>query len=58
MLDIQLLRKDLDSSVYCVESQYFLSDVESWFGRAHVRVNALISRQRNKMPELVWLRRL
>ncbi len=52
------LRKELDSSAYGVESQYFLSDIESWFGRAHVRVNALIYRQRNKMPELVWVRRI
>lgn len=43
--------------VYCVESQYFLSEVESWFGRVQVRYLALIYRQRNKMPELVWLRR-
>lgn len=52
------LRKNLDSSAYAVESQYFLSDIESWFGRAHVRVNALIYRQRSKMPELVWVRRI
>ena len=52
------LRRNLDSSAYCVESQYFLSDVESWFGRAYVHLNALIYRQRNRAPELVWLRRI
>jgi general secretion pathway protein K len=46
------------TTAYGVESQYFLSDVETWFGRAHLRFQALIYRQRNKMPELLWLRRL
>jgi general secretion pathway protein K len=50
------LRTFSGHNVYCVESQYFLSEVESWFGRAQVRYLALIHRQRNKMPEVVWLR--
>ena len=43
---------------YCVESQYFIAEVDSWFGRAHLRYNALIYRQRNRMPELLWVRRI
>jgi len=43
---------------YGVESIYFMSEVEAWFGRAHLRVQALVYRQRNKMPELIWVRRL
>lgn len=43
---------------YCVESQYFIAEVDSWFGRAHLRYNALIYRQRNRMPELLWVQRI
>ncbi|MFZ4538643.1 type II secretion system minor pseudopilin GspK [Propionivibrio sp.] len=52
------LRSISGSSAYGVESQYFLSDVESWFGRAHLRYHALIYRQRNKMPEVLWVKRI
>jgi general secretion pathway protein K len=45
------------SSEYAVESQYFLSETYARFGRAQVRLQALIYRQRNKMPEIIWVRR-
>lgn len=43
---------------YCVESQYFIAKVDAWFGRAHLRYNALIYRQRNRMLELLWVQRI
>ena len=52
------LRTTAVSSAYTVESQYFLGEAQSWFGRAQVRVQALLYRQRNKMPEIVWMRRV
>jgi len=52
------LRTTAIASAYTVESQYFLSEAQSWFGRAQVRLQALIFRQRNKMPEIVWVRRV
>ena len=51
------LRTTAVSSAYTVESQYFLFEAQSWFGRAQVRLLALLYRQRNKMPEIVWVRR-
>ena len=51
------LRTTAVSSAYTVESQYFLFEAQSWFGRAQVRLQALLYRQRNRMPEIVWLRR-
>ena len=51
------LRTATASASYTVESQYFLSEAEAWSGRAHVRLQALIYRQRSKMPETVWVRR-
>ena len=50
------LRTATASASYTVESQYFLSEAEAWSGRAHVRLQALIYRQRSKMPETVWVR--
>ena len=46
------------TAAYGVESQYFLSDIETAFGRAHLRWQALLHRQTGKMPELLWVRRL
>ena len=51
------LRTTAVSSAYTVESQYFLFEAQSWFGRAQVRLLVLLHRQRNRMPEIVWLRR-
>ena len=52
------LRTSTRSAGYTVESQYFLSDAEARFGRAHVRLQALLYRQRARMPEILWVRRL
>lgn len=52
------LRATAVASAYTVESQYFLSEAEAWFGRAQVRLQALIFRQRSRMPEVVWVRRV
>lgn len=52
------LRANAGSSRYCVESQYFITEVDTWFGRAHLRYQALLYRQRGKMPETLWIRRL
>ena len=52
------LRTTAVASAYTVESQYFLFEAQSWFGRAQVRLQALLYRQRNKMPEIVWQRRV
>ncbi|MDR2111669.1 MAG: type II secretion system minor pseudopilin GspK [Candidatus Accumulibacter sp.] len=53
------LRKSTPASaaLYTVESQYFLSEAEAWYGRVHVRLQALLYRQRGRMPEIVWVRR-
>ena len=51
------LRTSTRSAVYTVESQYFLSEAEAWFGRAHVRLQALLYRQRARMPEVIWVSR-
>ena len=52
------LRGIASTTRYCVESQYFIAKVDAWFGRAHLRYNALIYRQRNRMPELLWVQRI
>ena len=51
------LRTSTQSATYTVESQYFLSEADAWFGRAHLRLQALLYRQRSRMPETVWVRR-
>ncbi len=51
------LRTSTRSAGYTVESQYFLSEADAWFGRAHVRLQALLYRQRARMPEILWVRR-
>ncbi len=51
------LRTSTPSAPYAVESQYFLSETDAWSGRAHLRLQALLFRQRSKMPETVWVRR-
>jgi general secretion pathway protein K len=50
-------RASAPASLYTVESQYFLSEAEAWYGRVHVRMQALLYRQRGRMPEIVWVRR-
>ena len=52
------LRTSAKSANYTVESQYFLSEAHSGFGRAYVHLQALIYRQRARMPEMVWVRRV
>jgi general secretion pathway protein K len=52
------LRNQSAASAYGVESQYFVSEVDAWFGRAHLRLQTLIYRQRNRSPELLWVRRI
>lgn len=49
------LRTFTKPATFTVESQYFLSEAEAWYGRAHVRLLALLYRQRSKMPEVVWV---
>ncbi|MDR2450448.1 MAG: hypothetical protein LBE85_01445 [Candidatus Accumulibacter sp.] len=45
------------ATLYTIEGQYFLSRAEAWYGRVHVRMEALLYRQRGRMPEIVWVRR-
>ena len=45
------------TALYTVESQYFLAEAEAAYGRAYVRLRALLFRQRGKMPEIVWIAR-
>ncbi|MDR3298726.1 MAG: type II secretion system minor pseudopilin GspK [Candidatus Accumulibacter sp.] len=45
------------AALYTIESQYFLSEAEARCGRVYVRLQALLFRQRGKMPEIVWVRR-
>ncbi|MDR1936296.1 MAG: type II secretion system minor pseudopilin GspK [Candidatus Accumulibacter sp.] len=51
------LRASAPATLYTVESQYFLSEAEAWYGRVYVRLQALLYRQRGRMPEIVWVRR-
>ncbi len=51
------LRSSADSGAYTVESKYFLSETESWFGLAQVHYQGLIYRQKGQMPALIWLKR-
>ena len=51
------LRPSAPATFYTVESQYFLSEAEAWYGRVYVRLRALLYRQRGRIPEIVWVRR-
>jgi len=51
------MRTSTQSGSYTVESQYFLSETNAWFGRAHSRLRVLLYRQRGNLPETVWVRR-
>jgi general secretion pathway protein K len=51
------LRTSSATTLYTVESQYFLSEAAAWYGRVYVRMQALLYRQRGRMPEIVWVRR-
>lgn len=53
----EALRATARPALYTVESQYFLSEADAWFGRAHVRLQALLYRQRAAMPDILWVRR-
>jgi general secretion pathway protein K len=53
----QKLRATAPTTLYTVESQYFLSEAMAWYGRVHVRMEALLYRQRGRMPEIIWVRR-
>jgi general secretion pathway protein K len=52
------LRKSSISTLYTVESQYFQAEAKAWHGRASVRLQSLLFRQRGRMPEIVWVRRV
>jgi general secretion pathway protein K len=53
------VREAISSSTsrYTVESQYFLSESGVQYGRVYVHLQALLYRQRGRMPEIVWVRR-
>lgn len=51
------LRASTQATRYTVESQYFLSEAEAQYGRVYVRLQALLYRQRGRMPEIVWVKR-
>ena len=53
----EALRTTARPALYTVESQYFLSEADAWFGRAHVRLQALLYHQRAAMPDILWVRR-
>jgi general secretion pathway protein K len=50
-------RASVSATLYTVESQYFLAEAESWYGRVYVRMQALLYRQRGRMPEIVWVKK-
>ena len=52
------IRHTTKPALYIVESQYFLVESEAWFGRAHCQLHAFVFRQRGKMPDVLWLRRV
>lgn len=51
------LRPLVPPNLYTVESQYFLAEADSQYGRVQVRLQALIHRQYGHMPECVWVAR-
>lgn len=53
----QKLQLHTPPSLFTVESQYFLAEVYAIFGKAQLHQFALIFRQRNQMPEIVWWKR-
>ncbi|SDH21877.1 type II secretion system minor pseudopilin GspK [Propionivibrio dicarboxylicus] len=53
----QKLQLQTPPSLFTVESQYFLVEVDAVFGKAQLRQFALLFRERNKMPEVVWWKR-
>ncbi len=54
----EALRGKVARELFVVESRYFLIEVDSWFGRAHLRYQALLGRKPNNLPEMIWLRRI
>ena len=52
------IRASLKRGAYSVMSQYFLAEIDAWFGRVHVRFQALLARNGNQIPDVVWVRRV
>ena len=50
-------RTSVNPTNYTVQSQYFFSESEAWYGRAHLRIKALLFRQSGAIPEIIWVRR-
>ena len=50
-------RGKVDDESFSVESSYFLVETDAWFGRVHLRYQALLARSGNNLPEVVWVRR-
>lgn len=48
----------LGRGLYSVTSQYFLAEIDTWFGRVHMRHQALLARDGNQIPDVVWVRRI
>lgn len=51
------LRTTVRPTAFAVESQYFLAEAEAQSGRAHLRLQALLYRQRGRMPVILGIRR-
>lgn len=50
-------RGKVDDESFSVESSYFLVETDAWFGRVHLRYQALLARSGNGLPEVIWVRR-
>lgn len=53
----EALRSKVDSEACTVQSRYFLAEIDTWFGRVHLRHQALLARSGANMPDVVWVRR-
>lgn len=53
----ETLRGKVDLTQLTVESRYFLVETDSWFGRVHLRYQALLVRSGSNLPAVAWVRR-
>lgn len=50
-------RAGASSAAVTVQSSYFLVDIDAWFNEMHTGYQALLHRDGNRLPQVVWARR-
>ena len=51
------LRGKIDDESFTVQGRFFMAEIETWFGRVHMRYQALLDRSGSDLPVVVWVRR-